>query len=313
MLAAVHEPDSSDATPSWRSLSALRAFDAIVRLGSFKAAADELRLTPSAISHQIKTLEGSLGAKLFHRQGRAVVLSEAGLRLAPYVRQGFVAFLRGATAVRGGLRARQIRVSSLALFNQTVLIPNLAQFSTQFPDFQVRIETSAAFVDFGRDDIDLAIRVGDGRWPGLKCTELLAISGVPVASPAFLTARASWTPEHLIDARLIHDTALPVGWERWLAAKGVVRAASPGDLWFDTAPATLHAAEQGLGVALAIDPLIRLWPGYGTRLTPLFPNLTGPRTRYWLVRRPESDAEAKVKAFAAWLQAACCAIETTSC
>ena len=163
-------------------LSGLRAFDAAARLGSFRAAADALGVTPSAVSHQIKALEREIGSPLFRRRGRDVVLSEAGACLAPYVRQGFLAFDRGSAVVRGRARARQIRVSTLALFSQTILIPNLAKFSERWPDYDVRIEATTRYADFDRDDVDLAIRYGAGRWSGLECTELLRISGLPVAT-----------------------------------------------------------------------------------------------------------------------------------
>jgi len=291
------------------SLMGLRAFDAAARLGSFRAAADAMGLTPSAVSHQIKTLERDLGAVLFHRQGRAVMLSEAGARLAPHVRQGFMAFTRGAAVVRAGARARQVRVSALALFSQTVLIPNLARFSERWPEYDIRIEATPAYADFDRDDVDFAIRVGNGRWPGLKSTELLRISGLPVASPAYLRTHGIRRPADAVSARLIHDTAQPAAWRAWLAAQGVARPDESKDLWFDSAPATLHAAEQGLGLALAIDPLIRLWPEYGRRIAEAFPGTTGPCTRYWLARRPNSDADPKIRAFTGWLRSACRALD----
>jgi LysR family glycine cleavage system transcriptional activator len=286
-------------------LSGLRAFDAAARLGSFRAAADALGVTPSAVSHQIKALERALGSPLFHRQGRDVVLSEAGTSLAPFVRQGFLAFDRGAALVRGRARARQIRVSTLAFFSQTILIPNLAKFSTRWPDYDVRIEVTTRYVDFDRDDVDLAIRYGTGRWSGLECTELLRISGMPVATRAYLAERRLDKPADLAVARLIHDSAQPRAWSAWLTAQGVSQRDESRDLRFDSAPATLQAAEQNLGVALAIDPLVHLWPGFGKRLVAAFPGLTGPRARYWLVRRPESDVDPKIKAFISWVRAAC--------
>lgn len=285
-------------------MAALRAFDAAARLGSFRAAADLLGLTPSAVSHQVKALERELGSSLFRRLGRSMILSDAGARLAPFVRQGFLAFERGASEVRGGLRARQIRVSALALFSQTILIPNLAAFSARWPELDVRIETTPAFVDLDREDVDVAIRVGDGRWPGLKCTELLRISGLPVAQPGYMEANRLRVPADLARTRLIHDAAQPRAWDVWLKAQGVVRQEA-ADLWFDSAPATLHAAEQGLGLALAIDPLITLWPGYGERLIAAFPGLSGPRTRYWLACRAGSETEPKIRALTGWVRAAC--------
>lgn len=299
------ESDSSVWGGAAPPVAALRAFDAAVRLGSFRAAATAIALTPSAVSHQVKALERSLGVALFRREGRGVVLTEAGEALAPFVRQGFLAFERGAYAVRGGSRARQIRVSSLALFSQTVLLPNLDRFSKRWPGYDVRITSTPRFIDFGHEDVDLAIRVGDGKWPGLRATELLRITGAPVASPAFLAHTPLATPADLAGLRLIHDTAQPGAWRTWLAGHGVERPNQDGDLWLDSAPATLHAAEQDLGVAFAIRPLIRAWPGFGERLVEALPDFGGPATRYWLVRPPEADRDPKIRAFTAWLRAAC--------
>ena len=286
-------------------LAALKAFDAAARLGSFRVAAEALGLTPSAISHQVKALERALGVTLFQRQGRAVVLSEAGARLAPFIRQGFIAFARGTAAVREGARARQIRVSSLALFSQTVLIPNLAKFTARWPDYDVRIESTPRFVDFDREDVDVAVRVGAKPWPQLKCTELLRIVGLPVASPRYLRKQRIRIPADLVGARLIHDAAQPRAWSAWLAAQGIERRDESHDLWFDSAPATLQAAEQHLGVALGVDPLVRRWPGYDADLVPACPGTTGPAMRYWLVRRAECDADAKIRAAVAWIRGAC--------
>ncbi len=305
MMRSMVEPDSPDVEAPPLPFAALRAFDLAARLGSFRAAAAAAHLTPSAVSHQIKALERSVGAALFHRQGRAIVLTEAGAAFAAHVRQGFLAFERGARAVRGGERGRQIRVSALALFSQTVLLPNLGRFSARWPDYDMRIESTPRFVDFDQEDIDVAIRVGNGRWPGLRCSELLRITGAPVAGPAWLAAHPVSGPDDLRAARLIHDAAQPQAWRNWLAAHDVDRPNAPGDLWLDSAPATLHAAEQGLGVAFAIDPLVRAWPGFGERLLLVLPGAGGPRTRYWLVRRPESDRDPKIRAFAAWLRSAC--------
>ena len=286
-------------------LSALKTFDAVARLGSFRAAADATNLTPSAVSYRIKGLELALGVPLFSRQGRSVALTDAGTRFALHVREGFLAFERGATAVCGGVRARQIRVSSLALFSQTVLIPNLANFTDQHREYDVRIESTPRFIDFGSEDVDIGIRVGDGRWPGLKSSELLRITGAPVANREYLNSIPVIAPADFAKSRLIHDQAQPKAWEVWLEAQGVSRVPQEHDLWFDNAPTTLHAAEQGLGVALAIDPLVRGWPEYGRKLIAVFPGVPAPRTRYWLVRRPEADADPKIQAFIHWVRESC--------
>lgn len=304
------ESGSSVAVRRPLSLSGLQAFDAAARLGSFRAAAEEIGVTPSAVSHRLRDLEHAVGAPLFARQGRAMVLSDSGARLAPYVRQGFLAFERGSAAVVSGERARQIRVSALAMFSQMVLIPNLPGFTRRWPQYDVRIESTPRFADFDQEDVDVAIRVGDGRWPALKCTELLRITGRPVANPTYLRDQPVRTVGDLSGARLIHDLAQPRAWQTWLAGHGVERPASERDLWFDSAPATLHAAEQGLGVAFAIDPLVRRWPTFGTGLVEALPDVGGPYTRYWLVRRRGADAEEKVRVFVSWLKAACRSLQT---
>ena len=290
-------------------LEALRAFDAAARVGSFTAAAAQLCVTPSAISHQIKTLERALGTALFHRQGRAITLSDAGKAFAPFVRQGLMSFARGVATVRGSTRARQIRLSTPALFNQTVLIPNLAEFSARWPQYDLHIEITPRVASFDHDDVDVAVCVGQGRWAGLESAELLRIGGLPVATRTHLTKMKLRVPADLSAARLIHDASQPQAWSAWLRAQGVSGRDESHDLWFDAAPALLQAAEQDLGVAIALDPLIYLWPGFGERLVPAFPGCSGPKSRYWLVRRPESDSDPKIKAFCGWVRRACRVIE----
>lgn len=287
------------------SVAGLKAFDAAARLGSFAEAADALGLTPSAISHQIRALEREIGTALFVRQGRAVVLSEAGTILAPYVRQGFVAFERGVAALHGRTRARQIKVSGLALFNQTILIPRLADFTARWPDYDVHIEATSRYVNFDQEDVDVAIRAGDGDWPGVTATELLRIAGLPVALPGFIAAQHLKAPDDLRRVRLIHHGAQPEAWSQWLKNQGITDRDDSRDLWFDSAPAMLQAAEQGLGVAMGIDPLVRRWPGFGERLVPVFPECGSLQSRYWLVHRRESGSDPKIKAFASWVRSAC--------
>lgn len=301
----MHELNSSDGLPRDLPVTILRTFDAVANAGSFKAAAESLALTPSAVSHQMKTLEQRLGVALFRRQGRTVALTDAGEVFADHVRQGFMAFQRGILATRSGDRARQIRVSALELFSQLVLIPNLAAFAEMWPRYDVRIETTPRFADFDLEDLDIAIRVGDGRWADLKNTELLRITGAPVASPGFLSAHRCQSPGDLVHLRLIHDTAQPQAWRIWLAAQGVERSDETGDLWMDSAPAALHAAEQGLGVAFGIDPLVRAWPRFGQQLVLALPGFTGPYSRYWLSCRRGADRDPKIRAFSTWLRAAC--------
>lgn len=291
-------------------LSALRAFDAAARLGSYAAAAGELGQTPSAISHQIANLERLVGGRLFERVGRRMQMTAAGEALQPHVARGFEAFQAGLRATRNDPRVRQIRVSSLALFNQLVLIPRLAEFSRRWPEYEVRVEATPRMVNLVGEDVDIGIRIGGGRRKGLQSAPLVRISGLPVCRPDMARRRNLVSPAALAHAPLVHDMAQPRAWEVWFDSRGVERTSAPGDLWFDSAPAILHAAESGLGVALAIDPLVRAWPGFGEVLAPPFADAAGPGGRYWLTCRDEVAGERKVRVFSNWLRTVCADLQS---
>jgi len=169
----------------------------------------------------------------------------------------------------------------------------------------VRIEATTRYADFDRDDVDLAIRYGAGRWSGLECTELLRITGLPVATRAS-SGGAAVATNRMILRRRASSTTL-----RSLApgAPGSAPREFPNATKAATCGSTVRRRRSRrrsriLGVALAVDPLIYLWPGFGERLIAAFPGLSGPRARYWLVRRPESDVDPKIRAFVSWVRAA---------
>lgn len=284
----------TDALPP---LTALRAFHAAGRLGSFQAAARALGVTPSAISHQIRGLEEWLGTPLFTRGARRIELTKAGRAL---LRDTDGAFARIAGAakrlkVSGG---KQLRVSALPLITGAWLIPRLHRFEAKHPGITLEIETTNTISDLDRDGVDVAIRNLRAPTPGLAARKLLDVSGVPVCAPKI--AAALKKPRDLAQQTLIHISARPDAWPAWLKSAGVAGLKAKRDLSFDTIPAALDAAARGHGVALGMHPLI--WEAPVTKdLVAPFPTKIGSGSSYYVVHRKADGGRAEVKAFVDWI------------
>jgi LysR family glycine cleavage system transcriptional activator len=281
-------------------LSALRAFEAAARLGSFRAAAAELSVTPSAISHQIRVLEDRLGASLFVRTVRAVELTAAGKLLARDTRRAFEALSAGMARVESAARDRRLKVSALPLFTNVWLAPRLALFQARHPDIEVDVETTNRVVDLRRGEADVAIRNIYAPTPGLAARKLLDLRATPVcAAPVASTLRR---PADLAHTTLIHISARTAGWPEWLAAAGVKGLKSKASLSFDTIPAAVEAAAKGRGVLLGLMPMLWDMAGAEKLVTP-FADTTVDAGAYFLVHRRTDRARAAVRDFSAWLVA----------
>ena len=174
-------------------LSAIRAFEAAARHGSFTKAAEELGMTQAAVSYQVKLLEDRVGAPLFLRQARKVVLSEAGKRLAPSVSEAFQRLEAGFAAMRETSDG-VLSVTAVHTFATNWLVPRMGAFQVAHPEIAVRLEVSARTVDFGREDFDVGIRGGKGSWPGVKAHELFPMRFTPLCSPDLLVESTSVSP-----------------------------------------------------------------------------------------------------------------------
>ena len=260
----------------------LFAFEAAACLGSFKLAALELHLTPSAVSQQLKVLEESLGLTLFERRPRAVGLSEAGLFYFEVARETLAAFQRGTQRLHERFGLRRLRVSTDAVVAYELLIPGLLDFQTRHPDIDLRVETSSALVDPRGGSIDAAVRFGRAPWPGLCADKLAAMVGTPVASRAYLKKQPLLQAQELGAHTLIDVAGAPDYWSVVAAQLGfrIQRRRS-----FDSYLATLQAAAYGSGVALGLFPLSTAWLTDGRLEAPL--SLRLPGGAYYLVYRPE--------------------------
>jgi LysR family glycine cleavage system transcriptional activator len=233
-------------------INALYAFEAAARYLSITRAADELNVTPSAVSHRIRGLETRLGVALFHRNRRHLMLSDAGQRLYPGIRDGF-GRIAVALADLDGLQQRGIlTVSMLSTFASRWFIPRLPRFQQAHPDIEVHISTTMRPVSFERDGVDAAIRYGGGDWPDLHADRLLGEEITPVCHPDLIAGDPPLREiADLAHHTLLHAEARPEDWPLWLKMQGYERLKPAQTVTFDSTNFTLEAAQQGAGVAIA--------------------------------------------------------------
>jgi LysR family glycine cleavage system transcriptional activator len=291
-------------------LNSLRAFEAAARHLSFKKAADELHVTPAAISHQIRTLEEHGGAALFNRLTRALSLTDAGQAALPLLREGFDKLAEAAQALRADQQADTLTISVAPSFGAKWLIPRLDRFRAAQPKFDVRIDATDALANFGGDGVDVALRFGRGVYRNLRSDCLMAEVAVPVCSPRLLERGPPLArPEDLRHHTLLHvqwtfERDAAPGWDMWLRAAGV-EGVDPGrGPRFSADTMALEAAIAGQGVALAGVALAAGDLETGRLVLP-FPASAGQTTEfsYYLVY-PEAKADSpKVSAFRDWVLA----------
>lgn len=291
------------ATPRLPSLNGLRAFEAAARHLSFTAAATELNVTQTAVSHQIRRLEQELGTRLFVRRNRAIALTADGLDYLPPVRAAFNDLRLATAKLRRKGDDRVLTVSTLASLAAKWLLPRLAAFQEAHPDIDVRITTSIDLVDFTSGDVDAAIRYGRGNWPGLRADWLMADRMFPVCSPALLSGeRPLRRPEDLRDHILLHTSgASRDDWRLWLTAAGLPADLSQhGGLTFDLNFVTVQAAIDGHGVAIGRTAYVRDDIARGRLVAPF--DITLPvDAGFYLVSLEDRADTPKLAAFRQWL------------
>lgn len=286
--------------PPLPPLAAIRCFEAAARHQSFTRAARELGMTQAAVSYQIRILEDRLGGPLFLRGPRGVALTEAGRRLAPAVTEAFAA-LRAAFADLSEAAEGVLTVSAVNTFASNWLVPRLGAFQLAHSKIAVRLDVSGRLVDFAREEVDIGIRSGDGRWPGLVRHRLMAVDYTPMLSPRLLDrAGPVNVPADLLKLPLI-DPADP-WWMDWFAAAGV---AAPDlsrrtEMQVGTQYLAANAALAGQGVAI-LSPAFFTEELAAGRLVQPFPLVHDSGSSYWLVYPEARRRSAKIRAFRDWL------------
>lgn len=231
-------------------LNALRAFEAAARHLSMKKAAEELHVTPAAVTHQVKALEDAIGVKLFHRKNRSLELTGPGREIQPVLHDAFAAItiaLRNATWEKSS----RITLNLLPSFAQKWLAPRLPRFRALHPSINLQITTSMAFVDFASEEVDAAVRIGTGSWPRLKADLLIEDEFYPVCAPHLLEGREDADdPAILAEFPLLTTIRRPDDWELWLKAAGVEGVSAHRQITHDNSALALEMAAHGLGFAM---------------------------------------------------------------
>ncbi len=287
-------------------MNAMRAFEASARHLSFVKAADELYVTPAALSHQVKKLENYLGAKLFNRLHRGITLTSAGLSLLEDIRHIFAdlddiveRFFE--TEAEGALT-----ISVAPMFAAKWLLPRLQDFETSFPELDLRISSSLSLVDFTSDAFDAAIRIGHGNYPGVQSIELLQETVTPMCSPRLLddgrpATQASDLQNHVLlhDESMSFDPAAPT-WETWFATFGAVPSNPARGPRFSQPDHALQAAVDGAGIVLGWRTLARDDIKAG-RLVELFDHTLPLNSSLFLVYPEAYTRRQKIQLFENWL------------
>jgi LysR family glycine cleavage system transcriptional activator len=285
-------------------LNALRVFHVVVRHRSFRSAANELSVSPQAVSQQIKLLEDALGVALFERKGRAIEPNEQAILLQHFVQAGFAELAEGVRRVARQDHRNRINVNASPYFATRYLLDRITRFRDLVPDADLRLTTMVDLPDFIADDVDVAIQWGYGTWRGVEATLLCRDHKVICCTPDL--ARRIGTPADLASLPLLHPVLSPELWLNVLRHLGVERAATKADMQLQDASTARRAALAGLGVGLLSTrdaeedlKLGRLVAPFGHGVMHAMPESEVPG--FYLIL-PKSHRRVKtIAAFCAWL------------
>jgi len=287
--------------PKLPPLAAVRVFEAAARHQNFTRAAEELGMTQAAVSYQIRLLEDRVGAALFVRQPRQVVLTAIGQRLAGPVAKALADI---GTVFRDLCEENQtvLTISSLQTMAITWLSPRLAQFQIENPQFEVRVGTTEHLVNFATESVDLALRYGLGEWSGLIAEKLLACHYAPLCTPELREKLQLREPQDLLRAPLLSPT--DISWKSWFADVGVAAPKLGGraTMALQMQAMSIQAALRGHGVAMAIPELFAYDIAAG-RLVFAIDHAVRDERSYWVVYPQERQRERKIRLFRDWILA----------
>jgi LysR family transcriptional regulator, glycine cleavage system transcriptional activator len=280
-------------------LNGLKAFEAAARSESFTRAAEELNVTQGAVSQQVKALEDTLGLKLFRRERQRLILTEAGRNYLAVIRDALDQIAVGTQRLLQRQESGVLTISTSPDFAAKWLVNRLSRFAERHPDVDLRVSATTHYADFARDDVDIAIRHGDGNWPGLDVQRLYSERLFPVCSPRLVAGRKRIT----IAADLLKFPLLRLedakNWARLFEAAGVKASVGPGPV-LNRASMLIDAAIDGQGIALARTALAA-WDLINGRLVrPVDVSLRMANT-YWIVCPKSALTVPKIATFRSWV------------
>jgi LysR family transcriptional regulator, glycine cleavage system transcriptional activator len=289
-------------------LPALRTFEAAARHCSFKLAASELGVTPSAVSRSVQSLESYLNTQLFHRRPRALILTDAGKKLLEPLREGLRLIQEGVDGVLAQQSADILTVSCAPSLARAWLMPRLSGFLEQTHGVETRLISTSRLADFDNNEADLSILYSQHRsehppWPGLIVEPLLEERLVPACSPSLLAASPPLKiPQDLINLPLLHTETKATTWEVWFRRAGSKDIHPKKGIRFNRSTLAIEAALAGLGVILESETLIRPHLLSGALKVPLDLSISGPEAGgYFLVYPASKQKLPKFQAFKKWI------------
>ncbi len=279
------------------NLMALRAVEAVARLGTLRAAADELGVTPGAVSQQIIKAEAQLDRRLFERKPKGLVPTNIGSEVAGHLTEGFKALARGVSVTQQSPEDT-ITISVAPVFAGKWLVWRLGRFAEAHPDIRVRIDASVTLVEPRRGEIDACIRVGWGDWSGVALEELFPHRVFPVCAPAVADQLRDLSD--ITKVPVIREPNPMFGWDVWLSPNGLSEGQLSGGPEFSDASLCLDAAVAGQGIFLAWETLAHDALAMGRLVAP-FPGRFPTGISYWFVEPEGRRRPPQVEAFRAWL------------
>ncbi len=289
-------------------LNALRAFESASRHLNFSRTADELSVTPGAVSQQIRLLEEIIGGPLFTREARGLQLTELGRAATPLLREGFERLMDASAILREPPLNRTVAISVAPSFASKWLMPRMDEFHAAHPDIEVWSSADMEPVTVGKGKVDLAIRYGPGDYPGYVVERLLTETVIPVCSPALMAApHPIRTAEDLARHTLLHDMsedgdASRPDWAMWLKARHASHADARRGSRFDQSSMLIEAAAAGRGVALAKRSLAQADLATGRLVAPFPDGSQVLGFAYFVVMPRARPGSPGTKAFVAWLK-----------
>lgn len=275
-------------------------FEASARHQSFKLASEELFITPSAVSHQIKSLEEHIGFPLFIRKGRGVNLNAAGKMYLTYIQQSLELLEQGTKAVKRKHLTPSLKISTFSTMATNVILPQLGLFQNAHPEIDLRIETGLDITDFRYEDFDLAIRIGYGDWQNVAMRELFKIEVAALCSQEFIDKYQITSIEDINRVPLIDLSAMDNIWQMWAEATGIKKIEFNHSLTLNSYESSLHAAEQGLGLCLALMPIENSLVSRKLLVNPFNTTIPFGRSLYAVYREEDKDRH-DIQCFLNWL------------
>lgn len=283
-------------------VAALRAFEAAARHQNFTKAADELCLTQSGISRHIRNLEDWFGLPLFNRAHRAVTLTPEGEMYRRDLSEAFALIELATRRLSRSRNRERLNIRAYTTFSTHWLIPKLSAFQRKYPEIDVYLTASLESVDFARDDVHCAVRTGPANWtPNVRIDRIYEPLLFPVVAQSLLDS--DWPlrhPSDLARAKLLHSLARPDDWHIWLKAAGVSDVDIDRGIKFEASSMAYQAAQEGLGVAIAQDFLVRKQLEQGTLVRPFDIQAKSDRV-YYLLSSPRYEGSESLYTFREWL------------